>query len=76
MAPAWGHRVALFIRSIQDFIEVLNAWDNAQTTFRSEKLQIAYLKAEIDTGKYVFFVSFEDHCMFMYASGCTFNVVI
>ena len=33
-------------------MEVLEAWDYAQTIFRSEKLQIAYPKAEIGTKKY------------------------
>ena len=35
----------------------LMAWDHAQTIFRSEKLQIAYIKAEIGTGKHNFDIS-------------------
>ena len=33
-------------------INMLKAWDYAQTTFRSEKLQIAYPKADIGTRQY------------------------
>ena len=33
-------------------MDVLKAWDYAQTIFRTEKLQIAYPKAEIDTNKW------------------------
>ena len=36
-------------------IEVLKAWDYARTIFESEKLRIAYIKAEIGTGKAIFF---------------------
>ena len=38
-------------------MEVLKAWDYAQTIFRSEKLRIAYIKPEIGTGKHIFDVS-------------------
>ena len=34
------------------YIDALKAWDYAQTIFRSEKLQIAYPKAENGTTKY------------------------
>ena len=41
------------IRIIKLYVlDVLKAWDYAQTIFRSEKLQIAYPKAEIGTTKY------------------------
>ena len=45
--------------------DVLKAWDYAQTIFRSEKLQIAYIKAEIGAGKHSF-LCFEDDCMVMH----------
>lgn len=45
-------------------MEVVKAWDYAQRTFRSEKLLIAYIKAEIGTGKHRFWC-FEDDCMVM-----------
>ena len=35
-------------------IKVLKAWDYARTIFESEKLRIAYIKAEIGTGKPIF----------------------
>ena len=37
-------------------LDVLKAWalDYARTTFQSEKLRIAYIKAEKDTGKHIF----------------------
>ena len=35
-------------------MDVLKAWDYAQTIFYSEKLQIAYIKAEKDTRKHIF----------------------
>ena len=40
-------------------LDVLKAWDYAQTIFYSEKLQIAYIKAEKDTRKHIFWY-FED----------------
>ena len=46
-------------------IDVLKAWDYAQTIFRSEKLQIAYIKAEIGTRTHRFWC-FEDDCMVMH----------
>ena len=45
--------------------DVLKAWDYARTIFRSEKLQIAYIKAEIGNGKHSF-GCFEDDCMGMH----------
>ena len=41
---------------------MLKAWDYARTIFQSEKLRIAYIKAEIGTGKHSF-CCFEDDCM-------------
>ena len=35
-------------------MDVLKAWDYAQTIFYSEKLQIAYIKADKDTRKHIF----------------------
>ena len=35
-------------------MDVLKAWDYAQTIFRSEKLQISYIKAEKYTRKHIF----------------------
>ena len=35
-------------------MDVLKAWDYARTIFQSEKLRIAYIKAEKDTGKHIF----------------------
>ena len=35
-------------------IKVLKAWDYARTIFESEKLRIAYIKAEISTSKPIF----------------------
>ena len=32
----------------------MKAWDYARTIFESEKLRIAYIKAEIGTGKHTF----------------------
>ena len=32
----------------------MKAWDYARTIFQSEKLRIAYIKAEKDTGKHIF----------------------
>ena len=43
-------------------IKVLKAWGYARTIFQSEKLRIAYIKAEIRTGKHNFGY-FEDDCM-------------
>ena len=41
------------------------AWDYARTIFGSEKLQIAYIKAEIGTGKHLFLM-FRVDCMVMH----------
>ena len=38
-------------------MEVLTAWDYAQTICNSEKLQIAYIKAKNDTRKHIFDIS-------------------
>ena len=38
----------------------MKAWDYARTIFQSEKLRIAYIKAEIGTGKHSC-LCFEDH---------------
>ena len=35
-------------------MEVLKAWDYDQTIFHSEKFQIAYIKAEKETRKHIF----------------------
>ena len=35
-------------------LDVLKAWDYARTIFESEELRIAYIKAEIGTGKHIF----------------------
>ena len=35
-------------------MKVLKAWDYARMIFESEKLRIAYIKAEIGTGKPIF----------------------
>ena len=35
-------------------MDVLKAWDYARTIFYREKLQIAYIKAEKDTRKHIF----------------------
>ena len=34
----------------------MTAWDYARTIFRSEKLRIAYIKAETCTGKHIFWL--------------------
>ena len=45
-----------YIRIIKNYIKLmcLRAWEYARTIFRSEKLQIAYIKAELGTGKHHF----------------------
>ena len=42
-------------------IKVLKAWDYARAIFESEKLRIAYIKAEIGTGKPIFWYDTTRH---------------
>ena len=38
-------------------LDVFKAWDYVRTIFQSEKLRIAYIKAEKDTRKHIFDIS-------------------
>ena len=42
----------IIVKQLYNF-DVLKAWDYARTIFRSEKLRIAYIKAEKDTKKHI-----------------------
>ena len=49
----WHFRLMKIVKQL-NYVDVLKAWDYAQTIFRSEKLRIAYIKAEIGTRKHNF----------------------